>query len=156
MDKNINIRVSGTTHSHLTRLANKNESYDHVVTKLIQEHLIQHEILPAIAKIRTICGDELIMEDGNQILPSTEVQAKIQSILADEIGFDYGIHPEWDISQVIETAIDEDFVGSAPWSGDRNLPLSEVAVNVYCLYLEMPSPTTGLGAMITPFKEFEL
>ena len=135
------IKVSDITHKHLTRMGRKGESYDSIIAGLVKMALAI-EMQEDIKKIHTLCGDA----DANQ-MDFDDIVAKAQEIFT-EIGFDYGIYPDWELSKAMETAMDEDMVGMI--REHTVLPLSEVVINCYCNYLEMPSPTTGLGAMIPP------
>lgn len=141
------LKVTDITHKHLSRIGRKNESFDLIITRLIQEHLAFNEMPKAIEKIRGICGDKKASEF------SFEEKAIFVEEVFSEIDFDKGIYPEWDIKKCLETALDEDFVGAGTTFGDRDLPMSEVVINCYCLYLQMPSPTFGMGAMIPPLSD---
>ena len=138
------IKVSDITHKHLSRLGRKNDSFDYIIGRLIQEHLIYNEMARDIQKIKKICGDKKASEF------SFDEKVNFVREVFDEIDFDMGIYPEWGISQCLETAMDEDLIGSGATFGDRELPMSEIVVNCYCLYLQMPSPTFGTGAMTPP------
>lgn len=140
------LKVSDITHKHLSRLGRKGESYDLIIARLIQEHLTFNEMPHDIQKIREICGDKKASEF------SFDEKVNLVREVFDEIDFDMGIYPEWQIEKALETAMDEDFVGAGATFGDRELFMSEVVVNCYCLYLEMPSPTFGLGGMISPLS----
>lgn len=150
------IKVDDITHKHLQRLGRKGQTFANIIAGLIQEHLAI-EMQRDIQKIRELCGDQLVSaksetDEPIKILSFDEVASKILEIF-DEIDFDFGIYPDWEVPDCLEMAMDEDMVGSGATFGDRDLTLSEVVVNCYCLYLEMPSPTTGLGAMIPPLSE---
>lgn len=134
------IKVSDITHKHLTRMGRKGESYDSIIAGLIKMALaiqMQEDIKMIV---------ELCDGDANQ-MSFEDIVAKAEDVFT-QIDFDYGIYPDWELSKAMEMAMDEDMVGMI--RDDTVLPLSEVVVNCYCLYLEMPSPTTGLGAMISP------
>lgn len=147
------VKVSDITHKHLSRLGRKGESFELIIAKLIKEHLVV-EMQTDINKIAELCGDTIVLvknDSGSaqRVLPVEDEISSIREIF-DWIDFDYGIYPDWDLKDAIEIASDEDFVGSAVAFGERDLTLSEVAINVYCMYLEMPSPTFGNGALINP------
>ena len=132
------VKVSDITHKHLARLGRKGESYDLIITRLIKEHL-SYAMIEDINKIAELCGNTIVLvkNDGGsaqRVLPLEDEISTIREI------FDL----------IVEIVSDEDFVGSAVAFGERDLTLSEVAINVYCMYLEMPSPTFGNGALINP------
>ena len=149
------VKVSDITHKHLLRLARKGETFDLIIARLIQEHLVV-EMERDFKKIQELAGDTIILKKNdtgfpNRIMEFDEELSKIRAIF-DEIDFDYGIYPDWDLKDAVEMASDEDKVGGAVAFGERDLTLAEVTINTYCLYLEMPSPTTGLGALISPLS----
>ena len=150
------IKVSSITHKHLSRLGKKGETYEQIISKLIQEHLL-YEMINDIKKIESFCKDEIVLKKNETGQPerimSFENEVSKISRMFDKIDFDYGIYPDWKLKDAIEIASDEDMVGSGVAFGERDLYLSEIAINTYCLYLEMPSPTTGLGAMISPLAQ---
>ena len=140
------LKVSDITHKHLSRLGRKGESFDLIIARLIQEHLAFDEMPKAIEQIKEICGDKKASEF------SFDEKVIFTEDVFNQIDFDKGIYPDWDVSKALETAMDEDLVGSGAAHGDRELLMSEIVINCYCLYLEMPSPTFGLGGMISPLS----
>lgn len=149
------IKVSDITHKHLLRLGRKGETFERILARLIQEHLA-YAIIPDLQRINELCGDALISAKSDEdsairMMEFDEVVSKTLEIF-DVINFDFGIYPDWEIRDCLEMAMDEDMVGAGASFGDRDLPLSEVVANCYCLYLEMESPTTGLGALISPLS----
>lgn len=141
------LKVSDITHKHLSRIGRKNESFDLIIARLIQEHLVYNEMPRDIKKIKEICGDKKASEF------SFEEKVNFVEEVFDEIDFDKGIYPEWTVSKALETAMDEDMVGAGASFSDRELPMAEVVVNCYCLYLQMPSPTFGMGGLIPPLSD---
>lgn len=111
------IKVSDITHKHLRRIGRKEETFDEIIARLVQEHLLP-VILEDIKKIEEISGDR-------DVDPDTVVE-DIKSTFF-KINFDMGIYPEWDISEPIKIAMEE---GS-------DVKLSEMTIKVYLMYLEM-------------------
>ena len=132
------IKVSDITHKHLSRLGRKGESFDLIIARLIQEHLAFDEMPKAIEGIKEICGDK----KASEFIFSSKVI--FTEDVFNQINFDKGIYPDWDVSKALETAMDEDLVESGAAHEDRELLMSEVVIKCYCLYLEMPSPTMRL------------
>ena len=149
------VKVSSLTHKHLSRLGKKGDTYDDIITGLIKEHL-QSVMFEDIKQIVDMCDSKVVLKKSDSSEPvrvmSYEDELNEISRIFDSIGFDYGVYPDTPLKNVVELASDEDMVGGGVAFGDRDLLLSEVAVNCYCIYLDMPSPTTGLGAMIPPLS----
>ena len=150
------IKVSDITHKHLSRMGRKGESFDLIIARLIQEHLVV-EMNHDFARIRELAGDTLILKKNDSGSPQRVLDfdvelSKIEAIF-NEIDFDYGVYPDWRLKDAVEMASDEDNVGGAVAFGERDLTLAEVTINTYCLYLEMPSPTFGNGLMISPLSD---
>ena len=141
------IKVSDITHKHLSRLGRKGETYESIIARLIKEHLAYNEMPRDISRITEICGDRKASEF------SFDEKVNFVRKVFDDIDFDMGIYPEWEVKDCLEMAMDEDLVGAGATFGDRELPMAEVVVNCYCLYLEMSSPTFGLGGMIPPLSD---
>ena len=149
------LKVSSITHAHLKRIGTMNDTMESVIRGLIWEH-IAPQVEKDIERINSLCGEKLIHKRTPSGVPQPErvmgweEEVKAISSIFEEIGFDYGIYPEWPLKDAIEMASDEDQVGGAACFGDRDLSLAEVAVNTYCLYLDIPSPTTTGGWMMSP------
>jgi len=122
------LKVSDITHKHLRRIGRKEETFDEIISRLVQEHLLPI-ILGDIKKIEEICGDR-------DVNPDTIVE-DIKTIFF-KIDYDMGIYPEWDLSEAVEIAMkeDDDIISLA--SIMLPLPkLSEMTIRVYLMYLEM-------------------
>lgn len=111
------MKVSDITHKHLRRIGRKTESFDEIIARLIQEHLLPI-VIEDIKKIEEICGDR-------DVDPDTIIE-DIKTIFF-KINYDMGIYPEWDLSEAVEIAMEE----------DPNAKLSEMTIRVYLMYLEM-------------------
>ena len=149
------IKVDDSTHRHLQRLGKKGDSFNDIIMRLVEHELI-NEMLPTFDIIQDECRSKLYLgknpdrdaEEPVEIMTFDELVSETRRVF-EKIDFDYGVRPDWKLEHCLEIATDEDFVGDVAF-GDRDLPLSEVIINAYCLYLDMPSPTTGL-AMRSPF-----
>lgn len=111
------LKVSDITHKHLRRIGRKEETFDEIIARLIQEHLLPI-VTEDIKKIEEICGDR-------DVDPDTIVEG-IKTIFF-KINYDMGIYPEWDLSEAVEIAMEE----------DSDVKLSEMTIRVYLMYLEM-------------------
>ena len=150
------IKVSDITHSHLKRLGRKGQSFESIIVGLIQEHITPY-MIDDIKNIHKLTKGELVLQKSEEdspvrLMSNEDVERRIREVFS-VINYDYGIYDDSNLKPVIEGAMDEDMVGSAVAFGDRDLPLAEVISNVYCMLLEMPSPTTTGGQMITPFHD---
>lgn len=153
------IKVSDITHSHLKRLGRKGQSFESIIVGLIQEHIAPY-MADDIKNIHKLTEGELVLQKSYvigedspvRVMSNQDIERRIREVFS-VINYDYGIYDDSNLQPVIEGAMDEDMVGSAVAFGDRDLPLAEVISNVYCMLLEMPSPTTTGGQMITPFHD---
>ena len=150
------IKVSDVTHSHLRRLGRKGQSFESIIVGLIQEHITPY-MVDDIKTIHKLTEGELVLQKSEgdapvRVMSDQELELRVREVFS-QINYDYGIYDDSNLGVVIEGAMDEDMVGSGVAFGDRDLPLSEVISNVYCMLLEMPSPTTTGGRMITPLHD---
>ena len=111
------LKVSDITHKHLRRIGRKEETFDEIISRLVQEHLLPI-VMDDIKKIERISGDRDV--DSDTIVEDIKTTFF-------KINYDLGIYPEWDISEAVEIAMEE---GS-------DVKLSEMTIRVYLMYLEM-------------------
>lgn len=122
------LKVSDITHKHLRRIGRKEETFDEIIARLVQEHLLPI-VMEDIKKIEEICGDR-------DVDPDTIVE-DIKTVFF-KINYDMGIYPEWDLSEAVEIAMKEDGDIISLASIMQPLPkLSEMTIRVYLMYLEM-------------------
>ena len=125
MNRVKSIKVDDSTHKHLQRLGNKGESFNDIIHDLIVGELLRkmEEDFHLI--------DDYSDEADIKGLSIDEITSKVQIILS-KIWFDWGIHPEWDLKEVIShRAI------------NGNTILSDVVKDTYCIYLGLLLPETN-------------
>lgn len=138
--RKINISVNKSTRDALAALGGKDDTFDDIVSSLIH--------FRNITIIQRICGDETNTTDLKKVCE--DVFDKINFVVVPPFQTGDG-WDEWEsfnkaLDWAVEMAQDEDMVGH-----NREPTLSEAVINVYCLMNDIPSPTTTMGQMRTPF-----
>jgi len=124
------IEVNPLTKAHLSRLSKHNESEDSIIMKLIINSL-EDTINRDLNRMKKLCG-------LTKFNPKTGYQ-DIKNLFS-IINFDYGIHPNWNLENIIILLNDETFENSFLNKNNGEILLVDIAIICYYIYLGLPLP----------------
>jgi len=154
-ERKINVQLKKSTHEMLSAIGSKGDTFDEIIRTVLHQR--------NILMIHHLCGDEIYSDDNQLESKAREIFRVINFEVCPPF-VDNGlngngdlVYPKFDglLEWAFEMALDEDFVGSAVPSDDRELPLAEAITNVYCLMCNIPAPTWSMGGMLNPFVRFK-
>ena len=150
------IRISRESKEKLQEFGQKGETFEDIIMKLYHQRniLAIHEV----CKDWETDGLNMTLSDIHQIFDAIGYlirEAPHTPNLNGETLYDDNDYDDAQIiyqNQIIEMAKDEDIVGQDVAFGYRDLPASEFATNVYCLFEDIPAPTWHMSVrMKNPF-----
>lgn len=124
------IEVNQITKAHLSRLSKHNESEDTIIMKLLINFL-EDNINRDVNRMKKLCG-------LTKFNPKTAYQ-DIKNLFS-IINFDYGIHPNWNLENIILLLGDETFKNSFLNKSNEEILLVDIAILCYYIYLGLPLP----------------